>query len=190
MTEKSKENKTYKVIGDDGNQSRASKYDGILFNIFAAYCFGRKPKEISEMFDVPVATFHYLKQKHRWEDKRKEYMDLSEQKAFYDLVQTKADLTKMANAIASLAGASIIELAKKDKYDFKVTDFNNAVKTFMLLSGEATERIEGNFFNKALLEEIAEELSPQERGILIDVTKKISEKMKQDKQEKALYLAK
>lgn len=184
-----KEGEDFKVVSDQSIRDGHSKYDGILFNVFAAYCFGRKASEISEMYGIPTATFYYLKQKHHWEEKKKEFMELVNQRVMYDMVQTKADLVKMANAIAQAAGAYILNKVKDNTMKFSVRDFSSAVKAFMCLTGDTD--IEGQkkgFFSKELLEEIAQDLTPDERGILLEVTRKIQEKLKKDKQEKILHL--
>lgn len=169
-----------------GKQTKGAKYENISENMFAAYFHGHSPKDIAEMFNVPLPSVYTRKRRDNWDARKDQVNDLAKQKSDIDLATQKADMIKIVKVLINQSGQYLMELGQQKKAGFKTSDLVNLIKTHQLLTGEATERF--GIYDKEMVREMVREMSPAERGVVLTLFEKIERKMQEDQTQKEGHL--
>lgn len=167
-----------RVLAETKRATRWGNQD-MLNEMFAAYYAGKPYQEICEMFDVPSKTYYRLRDVHGWVEKKKRLDILSKEHYENDLIKKKVEKIKMADTIISIVGASIIKSYKEGTLQVKIQDFLSSVKAHDLITGESHSQTNINITNqvpvqtKEMLEEMVQNMTPEERGMVLEIEKKI-----------------
>lgn len=162
------------------------KYESIHDNLFAAYYHGHNPKELAEMFDMPLQSVYTLKRRYGWDDRKEKIDELARQKTDIDLAAKKSDIIKMSSVLVAQAGSYLMKHAAKDGIKFSVNDFVNLVKNHQLLTGEVTERY--GIYDPDMVKQIVREMSPGERAMVLTLFDKMDKRMKEEQEDKQRHL--
>lgn len=145
---------------------------------FAMYCMNYSLRDIEKYTGVPRPTVHYLKNKDGWEEKKKSIDAEIQLKHRSEIKHVKEKMVLVTSTMMQLIGSKLLAAINDDKIDLKVADFKTAIQNYLLLVGDVTERIGfgERQDEKILLNELADELTPEQRAVILDLREKIKEK--------------
>jgi hypothetical protein len=164
------------------------KHEALVEDIFLLYFSGKSPTELCEIFNITHPAFYRIKEKYNFDEKKKRIETLSREQVDKDMIKTRAEQIKMANAIISITGGSILTQYKEGRLDVKISDFLSSIKAFQLLTGGAD--FGGGTYNQTninvtqnnlslntreMLNEIVAEMTPEQRAAIIEMDNKLIE---------------
>jgi hypothetical protein len=163
----------------------ASKYDKLVDDMFLLYFSGRTPTEICDIFNLSYTAFYRVKDKYKFEEEKKRLDSLAKEQAEKDMVKTRAEQIRMSSAIISITGGAILKKFKEGTLDIKIGDFLSAIRAHNLLIGapvsDTFNHTQINISNtlpantREMLDGLVEQLSPEERNVILEMNKKLDE---------------
>lgn len=156
----------------------ATKYFNKLDEMFALYCMGYTLKKISDITGVPFFSVREMVYRNNWK-KKKELLNLDvANEEGHQIVKAKNDAIKLSMLMLRKVGVDLLKKVQNGELDVTIRDFNSCVKNFMLLTQDLNLNTldQPSNADNFIMDEIAEELSPEQRGVLLEIRDIIKKK--------------
>ena len=173
-----KEDYTVGELEARDHKQMTTKYFNKLDEMFALYCMRYPLQKISSITGVPLFSVRDIVYKSNWKKKR----DLLNQDVVneegHEIVKAKNDAIKISMMLLRKVGVDLLRKVQEGTLDVGIKDYNSCIKNFMVLTQDLnlSSLAQTRGSDNIIMDEIAEELSPEQRGVLLEIREIVKKK--------------